>query len=214
MKPADIPLSSFEQYFKSVYNPDDPFYTPDEDILHFNERYAENKSNIMFAELNLDFTQEEVLNAIKQLKLNKSGGPDMLINEFLIHGKHIFTSTLCNHFNQIFASGYFPEDWSEGYIIPLHKKGNLNDVGNYRGITLLSILGKLFTRVLNNSLTDWAEKYYILIEAQAGFRPGMGTTDNLYVLHGLISHVINQGKKLYCAFVDFTLSLLYLLVIS
>ena len=32
----------------------------------------------------------------------------------------------------------------------------------------------------------------------------MGTTDNLYDLHGLISHVINQGKKLYCAFVDFT----------
>ena len=204
VKPANIPLSSFEQYFKSVNNPDDPFYTPDEDILHFNERYAENEFNIMFAELNLDFTQEEVLNAIKQLKLNKSGGPDMLINEFLIYGKHIFTSTLCNLFNQIFASGYFPEDWSEGYIIPLHKKGSLNDVGNYRGITLLSILGKLFTRVLNNRLTDWAERYYILIEAQAGFRPGMGTTDNLYVLHGLISHVINQGKKLYCAFVDFT----------
>ena len=160
VKPANIPLSSFEQYFKSVNNPDDPFYTADEDILHFNERYAENEFNIMFAELNLDFTQEEVLNAIKQLKLNKSGGPDMLINEFLIYGKHIFTSTLCNLFNQIFASGYFPEDWSEGYLIPLHKKGSLNDVGNYRGITLLSILGKLFTRILNNRLTDWAEKYY------------------------------------------------------
>ena len=58
--------------------------------------------------------------------------------------------------------------------------------------------------MLNNRLTDWAEKYYVLIEAQAGFRPGMGTTDNLYVLHGLISHVINRGNKLYCAFVDFT----------
>ena len=110
MKPANIPLSSFEKYFKSVNNPNDPFYTPNEDIVHFNERYAENEFNIMFATLNLDFTQEEVLNAIKQLKLNKSGGPDMLINEFLIYGKHIFTSTLCNLFNQIFASGYFPED--------------------------------------------------------------------------------------------------------
>ena len=82
MKPANIPLSSFEKYFKSVNNPDDLFYTPNEDIVHFNERNAENEFNIMFAKLNLDFTQEEVLNAVKQLKLNKSGGPDMLISEF------------------------------------------------------------------------------------------------------------------------------------
>ena len=99
---------------------------------------------------------------------------------------------------------YFPEEWEEGYIIPLHKKGSANDVENYRGITLLSILGKLFTRVLNNRLSEWAENYYVLIEAQAGFRPGMGTTDNIFVLHGLITHILNQGSKLYCAFVDLT----------
>ena len=39
MKPANINLSSFEQYFKAVNNPTDPFYTPDEDELFFNERY-------------------------------------------------------------------------------------------------------------------------------------------------------------------------------
>ena len=89
--------------------------------------------------MNLDFTHEDVLNAIKQLKLNKSGGPDKLINEFLINGKHILTNTLCKLFNKIFEIGYFPDEWSEGYVIPLHKKGSLNDVGNYRGITLLRI---------------------------------------------------------------------------
>ena len=80
VKPANIPLSSFEQYFKAVNNPTDPFYIPDEDVLYFNEQYAKNEFDIIFDELNLDFTQEEVLNAIKQLKLNKSGGPDCLIN--------------------------------------------------------------------------------------------------------------------------------------
>ena len=204
VKPANIPLSSFEQYFKAVNNPTDPFYIPDEDVLYFNEQYAKNEFDIIFDELNLDFTQEEVLNAIKQLKLNKSGGPDYLINEFLIYGKHIFTNTLCKLFNKIFETGCFPDEWTEGFIIPLHKKGSLTDVGNYRGITLLSILGKLFTRVLNNRLKDWAENYHLLIEAQAGFRAGMSTTDNIFVLHGVISHLINQGKKLYCAFVDFT----------
>ena len=58
--------------------------------------------------------------------------------------------------------------------------------------------------MLNNRLKDWAENYHLLIEAQAGFRAGMSTTYNIFVLHGVISHLINQGKKLYCAFVDFT----------
>ena len=44
----------------------------------------------------------------------------------------------------------------------------------------------------------------MLIEAQAGFRPGMSTINNIFVLHGFITHISNQGKKLYCAFVDFT----------
>ena len=64
-------------------------------------------------------------------------------------------------------------------------------------------MGKLFTRILNTRLTNWAETYYVYIEAQAGFMSEMGTVDNVFVLHGLITHLINQGKKLYCAFVDF-----------
>ena len=101
-------------------------------------------------------------------------------------------------------TGYFPDTWSDGYIVPIHKKGNLSDVNNFRGITLLSTLGKLFTRILNTRLTNWAEEYYIYIEAQAGFRANMSTTDNIFVLHGLINHMLNTGSRLYCGFVDFS----------
>ena len=96
-----------------------------------------------------------------------------------IHYLYILTTTLCNLFNKIYEKAHFPENWTEGYIIPLHKKGSVNDAENYRGITLLSTLGKLFTKVINNRLAKWAEEYSVLIEAQAGFRPGMGTTDNI-----------------------------------
>ena len=106
--------------------------------------------------------------------------------------------------NKLFSMGYFPKEWSEGFIIPLHKKGSINEAENYRGITLLSALGKLFSRMINNRLSEWAEHYYVLIEAQAGLRPGMGTVDNIFVLRGLITHHLNHGKKLFCAFVDFT----------
>ena len=163
VKPANIPLSSFEEYFKAVNNPADNFYTPDEDVLFFKERYVNDVNDefsIMFDELNIDFSQTEILQSIKQLKTNKSGGPDMLLNEFFIHGKNVLVPILCNLFNKVFEFGFFPEEWSEGYIVPLHKKGSLNDVENYRGITLLSALGKLFTRVVNNRLSKWAENYF------------------------------------------------------
>ena len=64
-------------------------------------------------------------------------------------------------------------------------------------------MGKLFTRILNTRLPNWAETYYVKLEAQAEFRSEMGTVDNIFVLHGLITHLINQGKKMYCTFVDF-----------
>ena len=63
---------------------------------------------------------------------------------------------LCLHlfFNKPLISGYFPSSWAEGYIVPVHKKENVNNVNNYRGIALLSVLGKLFTQIINNRLTD------------------------------------------------------------
>ena len=100
--------------------------------------------------------------------------------------------------------GYFPKAWPNGFVVSLHKQGSLNNTNNYRGITLLNTIGQLFSRVLTNRLNSWADRYSVYIEAQAGFRPNMGTVDNIFVLHGIISHMLNEGKRLYCAFIDFT----------
>ena len=186
------------------------FFQSDDDILYFNERFLNSEIQIMFEELNGSITQEEIMRAIKQLKNGRSGGPDKFLNDFFVYGTGSLSPFLSVLFNKIFDTGYFPESWSEGYIVPLHKKGKLDDVSNFRGITLLSALGKIFTRILNNRLTDWAEEYYIYIEAQAGFRSNMSTVDNIFFLHGIINHLLNKGEKLFCAFVDFTKAFDYL----
>ena len=64
-------------------------------------------------------------------------------------------------------------------------------------------MGKLFTNILNTRLNDWAETCHVYVEAQAGFRKGKGTLDNIFVLHSLITHCLNNNKKLYSAFIDF-----------
>ena len=102
--------------------------------------------------------------------------------------------SLCNF---ILDTGIFPDGWGEGLIVPLHKKGSMFNPTNYRGITFLSMLGKLFTRILNNRLDGWAEKYHIYIEAQNGFRWGSGTADSAFILSNIIDDFLAQGKKLY-----------------
>ena len=90
-----------------------------------------------------------------------------------------------------FQNGYFPSIWTNGIIVPLHKKGSLNNVDHYRGITLLSTLGKLFTRVLNNRLMFWADSHNILIDAQAGFHKGKSTVDNTFIVHNIVNVRLN-----------------------
>ena len=201
---STISSDSFSKYFQSINNPNDRFYQADEDILFFNERYVNSEFQIMFEELNIPIAYSEVLLAVKQLKNGAGAGPDLLLNEFYKKGTNILTNYIHSLFNKIFELGYFPDKWSEGFIVPIFKKGDKNEPSNYRGITLLSTLGKLFTRVLNNRLNEWAEKYRIYCEAQAGFRQNMGTIDNLFVLNSLITHFLNQKKQLFCVFIDFT----------
>ena len=78
------------------------------------------------------------------------------------------------------------------------------NVNNYRPITILSCLGKLFTSVLNSRLTAFLDSNEILLENQAGFRKGYETTDHIFVLQSLCEILTQRKKKLFCAFIDFS----------
>ena len=88
-------------------------------------------------------------------------------------------------------------------IIPLHKKGDVNCVENYRGITLLSNFGKLFTRILNNRLPFLGRCLWCVYWSSIWFRANYSTVDHIFNLHGVMSHLLNNSKKLYCGFLDF-----------
>ena len=71
VKSPNIPLSSFETYFKAVNNPDDHFFNPDEDVLYFNERFVNNEFHVMFGELDVPISNIEITTAIKEFKIGK-----------------------------------------------------------------------------------------------------------------------------------------------
>ena len=91
------------------------------------------------------------------MKRNKASCPvDNLLNEYFIETADILTEHVTNCFNKIFDSGIFPKAWSCGYIVPIYKKGDKNSPNNYRGITLNSNFGKLFTSVLTKRVENWS----------------------------------------------------------
>ena len=69
----------------------------------------------MYNDLDKPFTVEEVESALKQFKQNKAAGLDLLSNEFFIHGKRTLMPILTKLLNNIFACGYFPSPWSDGF---------------------------------------------------------------------------------------------------
>ena len=107
-------------------------------------------------------------------------------------------------FNLVFNTGIIPDEWSQGMISPIYKnKGDKASPDNYRGITILSCFGKLFTAILNNRLNNYLESMNLLCEEQAGFRKKYGTTDHIFNLKCIIDLYLFRGKKLFCAFIDY-----------
>ena len=84
-------------------------------------------------------------------------------------GKDIIKRHLLELFNRILSSGKYPTLWNCGLIVPIHKTDDRSKAEHYRGSTLLSALGKLFTSILNDRLYDYMTKKGILKAEQGGF---------------------------------------------
>ena len=144
------------------------------------------------------------MKCIKKLKNNKSCGYDGILNEFLKTSSSKLLIAVTTLFNIVLQTGKIPHALSTGYISPIYKgKDKLNDPDNYRGITVLSCFGKLFTSVINDRIHSFLETSDILGTEQSGFRQGHWTMDHVFALHCLIDVYLQREKRLFCAFIDY-----------
>ena len=95
-----------------------------------------------------------------------------------------------------------PMKWREGLIVSLFKKGAKEDLGNYRGITLLSVVGKVFCKILNGCLVLYLDKSSKFHEGQLGFRVGRCCINNNFTLNELIQGHLKEGKKTFSFFLN------------
>lgn len=108
-------------------------------------------------------------------------------------------------FNKLLDVRDFPESWGQSILCPILKKGNDNDPNNYRCISLIDVLNKTFTGTLNDRIYKYCIENNKIDEAQAGFRKGYSTTDNIFTLHAMVQKYLSKrGGRFYCLFIDFT----------
>ena len=154
--------------------------------------------------LDYEIVLEELEECCKKLRYGKANGYDDSCNEMLISLARTYPKVLLKLFNNILESSEVIPDWALGMIVPLHKDGPRLDPNNYRGITLISCLGKLFLSILNARLVIFAKEHRLLSPAQLGFVAENRCSDAHIIIYNLIRKKCHeQNSKIFSCFVDF-----------
>lgn len=199
-KPKPIQCPGLATYFKNHFNPDHTNLTTPQEIQSPPE-YIKVLQDYNIEINNAPPTQEEIMNAIKQL--NKGKSTIDVETEVLICASSIpnFTDSLELYFHRIWTDKEIPEQWRISRITPIWKnKGSAHDPTKYRGISIGSILCKVGMNIVLKRLSEFYEKQ--LKNNQFGFRSGVGCSDGIYVIKQLQDIATLSQRELYVCFVD------------
>ena len=184
------------------------FFTSVAEIVHSKIKFS-NKSfkKFLSSEINDSFlitstNKEEIYKIIKFLKSNKSCRPNSIPTKDL----HILQDQISNHLaticNLSFSTGVFPAIPKTAKVIPIHKKNSKLEVSNYRPISLLSNIDKIFEKLMHSRLIEFLEEKQILHYRQFGFRKDFSTNHAILTLLESIQKALDDGQFACGIFID------------
>ena len=141
-------------------------------------------------------TSGEVEEIINSLRVNTSSGVDDIPTVVIKILGNVLSGPLVNLINEHIRSGIFPAEFKCAKVVPIHKNGGKDNPNNYRPISLLPSLSKIFERVLYNRLFDYFTYFNLFFCNQFGFRPKKSTVDALVHITETIRHDLTHGCKL------------------
>ena len=182
-RPSD---EDFEKHFKALLNPENepleiPWHGP------------------YIPELDDDITPMEVTREIQKAKSGKAPGIDGVPPGILKSYPQSWIALLTSLFNAVFQSGQYPTEWSIAKLFTVYKKGPRSDPRNYRGISVISFLAKLYDPILNSRLSRWFKPDV----EQAGAQKHRGCCEQLLTLRLLVDFARHSKQTLFVTFVDF-----------
>ena len=154
--------------------------------------------------LDLPPTMDEVLRAINKTSSGEAPGIDGIPAELFKSAGSVALETFHSLLTSIWEKEELPKDFRDATVVSLYKnKGSRTDCGNYRGISLLSIAGKILARILLNRMIKHISEGN-LPETQCGFRPHRSTMDMIFTVRQVQEKCLEQNMDLYVIFIDLT----------
>jgi len=187
-KPSDV---EFKAHFEHLLNDDE---------AHHEVIPIDVSDSPYIPQTDDSITVRELEEAVKRVKMNKSGGPSGVppgILKVLPATWIIFLTTLLNF---IFVHSTYPASWSIARLVVIFKKGSRLVCDNYRGIAIMDSLAKIFDLILSKRLERWFQPD----REQAGAQPGRSCTEHIVSLRLLMGYAKHTRSKLFVLYVDFS----------
>jgi hypothetical protein len=191
------------------------FSTDEEKATLFNETFLEtSRLNAPPGELldaepytdqeleNITIKEQDVKDILSTLNVNKAYGPDNLSPRIIKETGDTLVTVLTRIFNLSLAKGVFPKLWKKANVLPIFKKAEQFLPTNYRPISLLCILAKVFEKVVFKYVFNYFRDNFMISVWQSGFLPGVSTITQLVEIYDLFCKAVSQGKDIRVVFLD------------
>ena len=139
-------------------------------------------------------TPLEVKSVLKTLKLGKASGPDQVNNRILKELCNELATPFCNLFNISLNVSKIPTQWKMAYVCAIFKKNDPSDVLNYRPVSLLSTIEKVFEKIIHKHVFNFFKQNNIITFFQSGFVPNDSTVNQLVAMYNAFCQALDEGK--------------------
>ena len=151
-------------------------------------QFVERNSNSLFLTPTHRLEIISIVNSFKNKPCNIDSIPNSIYKSLV----EDFAGIISNLINVSFLNGEFPTIFKTARVIALHKKGNKNIMSNYRPISTINTIGKIFEKAMYERLMSFAERYELISKNQYGFRRNLSTTDSLLNFTNNIHNSLNS----------------------
>ena len=184
--------TEFNNYFSSVFTVENMNNIPDPVVVHAGDTLR-----------SIDCHEPGILEKLKDLKPDKAPGPDGFLPRVLKAVADGVAPHLCPIFNRSLATGDVPSDLRSADVCPIHKKGPLQQKGNFRPISLTTVVSKVLESIIKDRIVDHLDVHQLLNTSQHGFRRGRSCITNLLDFYNNVFCECDRSRAMDVVFLDF-----------
>ena len=181
----------FNKFFTSVFTKEDSSSVPEKD--------KETNANLG----NIYIKIQQVKEKIRNLRADSAAGPDGIGARILKEAINQVSEPLQIIFNRSIRENSIPADWKTADVVPIYKKGEKGDPGNYRPVSLTSIPCKLLESIIKDSLMAHLTDNSLIKDSQHGFMTGRSCATNLITYFDKVTELLDRGKSADVIYLDF-----------